>query len=71
MDTQMCITSKNSLRIFWYVERLKEHIRDDFLLFQRLMLNNGEVIDDGLVNKMNEIDDLSQDEEEKLQEAVG
>ena len=53
------------------VERLKEFIRDDFLLFQRLMLNNGEVIDDGLVNKMNEIEDLSQDEEDKLQEAVG
>jgi KUP system potassium uptake protein len=53
------------------VERLKEFIRDDFLLFQRLMLNNGEVIDDGLVNKMNEIEDLRQDEEDKRQEAVG
>ncbi|XP_065622671.1 potassium transporter 5-like [Quercus suber] len=52
------------------IERLKKFIRDDFWLFQNIGENDGEILDDGLVNKKNEKEDVREVEEDKQKEAV-
>ncbi|XP_050264740.1 potassium transporter 5-like isoform X2 [Quercus robur] len=52
------------------IERLKMFIRDDFWLFQNIGEKDGEILDDGLVNKKNEKEDVREVEEDKQKEAV-
>nr|POF23619.1 isoform 2 of potassium transporter 1 [Quercus suber] len=46
------------------------NLRDDFWLFQNIGENDGEILDDGLVNKKNEKEDVREVEEDKQKEAV-
>lgn len=50
------------------IERLK-FIRDDFWLFQNIGENDGEILDDGLVNRKNENEDV-REIEDRQKEAV-